>query len=222
MNENDHDPRLEEAVAFALGSLDPEQIDDFKDHLQGCKRCQDELTWLAPAVRALPEAVEARTPPPGLKARLMAEVREDAEAEQRRAKAEQRRERAAGSTGFGEWLRGLHVGSLTWKPLAGMAVVLVIIAGGIGFAVGTGGGSDHTHTYKLEASAGGVGAEVVREGKRPRSGSPTSNSCRRARCSRPGSRKKARSTPSRRSLPPIRRATRRRRSRTSKASKKSW
>lgn len=169
MSDNDHDPRLEEAVAFALGSLDPGQIDDFKAHLQGCKRCQDELTWLAPAVRALPEAVEPQAPSPGLKARLMAEVREDAEAEQRRAKAEQRRKRAAGATGFGEWLRGLHVGALTWKPLAGMAVVIVIIAGGIGFAVGTGGGgSDHTHTWELEASANpsGIAAKVVREGSK--------------------------------------------------------
>lgn len=167
MNSPEHDQRLEEAVAFALGSLDPGQVDDFKAHLQGCKRCQEELRWLAPAVRALPEAVEPQTPPPGLKARLMAEVREDAEAEQRRAKVAERRERAAAGGGFAEWLRGLHVGSLTWKPLAGLAAVIVIVAGGIGFAVGTdGSGSGHTHTYKLEASAGGVGAEVVREGEK--------------------------------------------------------
>jgi len=68
MSTNDHDPRLEEAVAFALGSLDPGQIDDFKEHLKTCKRCQEELRWLAPAVRALPEAVEPQTPPPALKA----------------------------------------------------------------------------------------------------------------------------------------------------------
>lgn len=167
MNNSEHDQRLEEAVAFALGSLDPGQVDDFTTHLKTCKRCQEELRWLAPAVRALPEAVEPQTPPPALKARLMAEVREDAEAEERRAKAAERRERAAASGGFGEWLRGLHVGSLTLKPLAGLAAVVVIVAGGIGFAVGTNGsGSGHTHTYELEASAGGVGAKVVREGQK--------------------------------------------------------
>ena len=94
MSTNDHDPRLEEAVAFALGSLDPEQADDFKEHLKTCKRCQEELRWLAPAVRALPEAVEPQTPPPALKVRLMAEVRADAEAEERRVKAEKRRKSA--------------------------------------------------------------------------------------------------------------------------------
>jgi len=169
MNANEHDQRLEEAVAFALGSLDAEQVDDFKAHLKDCKRCQEELRWIAPAVRALPEAVEPQTPPPALKERLMAEVRADAQAEERRAKADERRERAASGAGFGEWLRGLRVGSLTWKPLAGLAVVIVIVAGGIGFAVGTGGGgSDQTHTWKLEADANPsrVGAEIVREGEK--------------------------------------------------------
>ena len=60
MNIDEHDPRLEEAVAFALGALDPDQVEDFKAHLQTCKRCQEEIRWLAPAVRALPEAVEAQ------------------------------------------------------------------------------------------------------------------------------------------------------------------
>lgn len=165
MNSNEHDHRLEEAVAFALGSLDPGQVDDFKEHLRTCKRCQEELRWLAPAVRALPEAVEPRTPPPALKVRLMAEVRADAEAEERRTKAEERRERAAGG-GFSAWLGGLRVGSLSWKPLAGLALVILVVAGGIGYVVGTnGGGNGNTHTWELKAEEnGGIAAKVVREG----------------------------------------------------------
>jgi hypothetical protein len=168
MSADEHDQRLEEAVAFALGALDPDQVDDFKAHLKGCKRCQEELRWLAPAVRALPEAVEPQSPPPALRERLMTEVRADAQAEERRAKADERRERAAAGGGFGEWLRGLHIGGLTWKPLAGLAVAILIVAGGVGFAVGNGGGSDHTHTYELPVSANpsGVGAKVVREGQK--------------------------------------------------------
>jgi anti-sigma factor RsiW len=161
MSTNEHDQRLEEAVAFALGALDPAQIDDFKAHLKTCKRCQEELRWLAPAVRALPEAVEPQTPPPGIKTRLMAEVRADVEAEERRARVEERGERAT-TGGLGEWLRGLHLGGLTWKPLAGMALVILVVAGGIGYAVGTGGG---TNAHTTEATqAGGVVAKVVQEG----------------------------------------------------------
>jgi anti-sigma factor RsiW len=167
MNGSDHDARLEEAVAFALGSLDPGQTDDFKEHLKTCKRCQEELRWLAPAVRALPEAVESQPPPPGVKLRLMAEVRADVEAKDRRAKAEKRRDRAAAG-GFSGWLGGLHVGSLTWKPLAGLALAILVVAGGIGYAVGNGGGSSaNTHTWELKAEENaGIAAKVVREGEK--------------------------------------------------------
>jgi anti-sigma factor RsiW len=168
MSANDHDPRLEEAVAFALGSLDPERADDFKEHLETCERCQEELRWLAPAVRALPEAVEPRTPPPELKARLMAEVRADAEAEERRVKAEERGDRAAAGGGFSAWLGGLRLGGLTWKPIAGLALVILVVAGGIGYAVGNGGsGSGNTHTWELKAEENdGIAATVVREGEK--------------------------------------------------------
>jgi Anti-sigma-K factor rskA len=167
MNTNDHDSRLEEAVAFALGSLDAGQIDDFEDHLQGCKRCQDELRWLAPAVRALPEAVELQTPPPGLKVRLMAEVHADIAAEAPPVAAEQDPKRAESGSGLVEWLRGLHIGGLTWKPLAGMAVVILIVAGGIGYAVGTGGGaSGNPHTTEIVPGPNGIEASVVTEGNK--------------------------------------------------------
>jgi hypothetical protein len=168
MSTNEHDQRLEEAVAFALGALDRDKIDDFKEHLANCKRCQEELRWLAPAVRALPEAVEPQTPPPAIKARLMAEVSADAEAEQRQAKAAERRERAEARGGFSAWLGGLHVGNLTWKPLAGLALVILVVAGGIGYAVGTdGGGSSRTHTWELKGEDnGGIAAKVVQEGEK--------------------------------------------------------
>jgi hypothetical protein len=167
MNANDHDPRLEEAVAFALGSLDADRVDDFKDHLQGCKRCQEELRWLAPAIRALPETVERQTPPPELKVRLIAEVQADLEAEAKDAREAERRERAESHSGLGEWLRGLNLGGLTWKPLAGLAVVVLIVAGGIGYSVGTGGsGSGSAHTTKIEPGANGIEASVVTEGDR--------------------------------------------------------
>lgn len=166
MNTNEHDRRLEEAAAFALGALDAERTDDFKEHLEGCKRCQDELRWLAPAVRALPEAVEPQTPPPALKVRLMEEVRADAAAAAKASRKEERREAARSRRSFGEWLAGLHVGGLTWKPLAGLAVVILIVAGGIGYAVGNGGGGSGGQSTPLQREANGIEAQVVTEGTR--------------------------------------------------------
>jgi anti-sigma-K factor RskA len=158
MNMDDHSARLEEAAAFALGALDAGRVDDFEAHLEGCARCREELRWLAPAVRALPEAVEQQAPPPELRQRLMAEVRADAAATEG-APAEAR-------AGFREWLRGLRIGGLTWKPLAGLAAVILVVAAGIGYAVGSGGGSGNTHTWQVGPGASGIEASVVREGDR--------------------------------------------------------
>ncbi|HEX4304571.1 MAG TPA: anti-sigma factor [Solirubrobacterales bacterium] len=166
MNANEHDRLLEEVAAYAIGALDPGQVEELEKHLADCRRCQEELRWLSPAVRALPEAVERQAPPPELKQRLMAEVRADADAEARRARGEERRERAESRPGVGEWLRGLHLGGLTWKPLAGLALVVLVVAGGIGYAVGTDGGSSGTHTTEVEPGANGIAAKVVTEGER--------------------------------------------------------
>lgn len=167
MNANDHEQRLEEVAAYAIGGLDPQQVPDFEKHLAGCKRCQEELRWLAPAVGALPEAVERQAPPPELKQRLMAEVRADAADAERQTRTDERRERAEARTGFGDWVRGLNVGGLTWKPLAGLALVILVVAAGIGYAVGNGGGSGGAHTWEVPTTAANtVGAKVVTEDDR--------------------------------------------------------
>jgi hypothetical protein len=166
MNHDEHDPRLEEVAAYAIGALDPGQVEDLERHLADCRRCQEELRWLSPAVRALPEAVERQDPPPELKRRLMTEVRADAAAASRRARGEERRERARSRPGLGEWLRGLNVGGLTWKPLAGLALAILVIAGGIGYAVGNGGGSGGPHTTESPAGANGIAVKIVTEGDR--------------------------------------------------------
>jgi hypothetical protein len=166
MNANEHDRRLEEVAAYAINGLDPVRVEELERHLAGCKRCQEELRWLAPAVQALPEAVDRQAPPPELKLRLMAEVRADAAAEARRARGEERRRRAQSRVGIGEWLRGLRLGGLTWKPLTGLAVAVLVIAGGIGYAVGTGGGASGAHTTEIEAGPNGIEAKVIQEGDR--------------------------------------------------------
>jgi hypothetical protein len=164
MNAGEHDRRLEEVAAFALDALDAAQIDDFREHLEGCKRCQEELRWLAPAVRALPETVEQQSAPPELKVRLMEEVRADLAAAAVEA-GEGQRERASSRQGFREWLGGINFGGLTWKPLAGMAAVVLIVAAVAGYAVGTGGGGTSLHTTEAE-QPNGIVAKVVTEGDR--------------------------------------------------------
>ena len=189
MSANEHDARLEEAVAFALGSLDPEQAEDFEEHPSTCKRCQEESAWLglrgagaARGGRAAGAATGAESAPDGRGARRCRGRRAA------RQVGEARKERAAAGGGFSAWLGGLRVGSLTWKPIAGLALVILVVAGGIGYSVGTGGsGSGNTHTWELKAEENaGIAAKVVREGEKGQIHLAGLTQLPRARCSRPG------------------------------------
>jgi hypothetical protein len=163
---SEHDNFYEEIPAFMLGVLDPEEARALERHAEGCDRCQNELRWLTPAVRALPETVNLETPPPQLRARLMAEVRSDAAAlaGPEPAAAPERR-------GFGAWLRGLNVGGLTWKPLTGFAAAILIVAAFAGYEVGNSGGGSGTSTPQIsqvgpQKEPSGITATVVRNGDR--------------------------------------------------------
>ena len=123
-----HERWREELGAFLLGALEPGEAEALERHLEGCERCREELRWLAPAHDALPETVARVQPPPELRQRLLAEVREDAR-------------RAAGGAserrGALDWLR--DVARPHWRPLAAGAAVLLIVAAVVGYEVGNGG-----------------------------------------------------------------------------------
>jgi anti-sigma-K factor RskA len=73
-----HERWGDDLAAYLLGALDPAEAAELERHLEGCARCREEMRWLRPAVRSLPETVERREPPPALRESLMAEVRADA------------------------------------------------------------------------------------------------------------------------------------------------
>ncbi len=132
MSGNGHEQWSEELGAYLLGALQPGEAAALESHLAGCERCREQLSWLAPAVDALPEAVTRLEPPPQLRERLMAEVREDA---LRAGTAEApERHRLLG------WLRG-DGDRLRWRPLVGFATVVLIAAAVVGYEVGDGGSS---------------------------------------------------------------------------------
>src|SRR5262249_7804239 len=130
---------------YLLGALDPGGAAALEQHLAGCGACRAELARLRPAARILPEAVEPVEPPPGLRARIMAEVEADAGAKRPAG----RRQRSAGSLGP--------------RPARGLAVPVLAAAGLAGYAIrdsGSGGGA----TTVAAGRAPGVTAKMVREG----------------------------------------------------------
>src|SRR4051812_7355025 len=69
-----HERHRDDVGAYLLGALRDEEREAFELHLRECDECRDEFERLQPAAEALPGSVEQLAPPPGLKARLMAEV----------------------------------------------------------------------------------------------------------------------------------------------------
>ena len=74
---SDHTRYRDDVGAYLLGAMNDLERQAFERHLNGCSECQDEVARLRPAAEALPGSVEQLAAPPGLKARLMAEVEGD-------------------------------------------------------------------------------------------------------------------------------------------------
>jgi len=196
MTENDHERWSEDLAAYMLGALEPTEAAALERHTEGCERCRAEIRWLTPAVDALPESAERLEPPPELRERLMAEVRADAgqagaeSAERvgvrgdnderaglrgdndkrvgvRGVRGDNRKARPGLTERASAWLRHLGSGPMGLRPVVGVAVAVLVVAGVAGFAIGggIGGGSDESETSTVVAGkAPGVTARMVSEG----------------------------------------------------------
>jgi anti-sigma-K factor RskA len=144
MNAEDHNRWSEDLAAYMLGALERDEAAELERHLEGCKRCEEEMRWLQPALQVLPESVERQEPPRALREALMAEVRDDVSAVQARPAATRSR----------RWLL---------KPAMGFAVVALLVAGVVGYEVGNGGSGGGGATT-LERQVGGIDVKMVQEG----------------------------------------------------------
>lgn len=138
----------DEIAAYALDALDPPERETFVAHMEGCEACRERLRWLAPAIDVLPATVPQQQPPAALKARLMDVVEREAEPPPVPERPAERSRRPS-------WFLGL-----TLRPaLAGMAVVLVLVAGAVGYAIhDSGGDGDPTQTFAAEGAGSDKGA----------------------------------------------------------------
>lgn len=152
MSSPDHNSWSEDLAAYMLGALEPGEAASLERHLAGCERCQAELRWLQPALHSLPETVERQEPPRRLRESLMAEVRADAAAEARTASPRKLR-----------WRRS----SRSWllKPAAGLAAVALLVAGVVGYEVGSDGGDEGGGGSTIQRSIDGIAVTMVQEGE---------------------------------------------------------
>jgi anti-sigma-K factor RskA len=69
-----------DVAAYALGALDPAEVDTFRRHLQTCSVCQEELTAFQHVVDELPLAATPHKAPSAIRRRVLREVNADARA----------------------------------------------------------------------------------------------------------------------------------------------
>ena len=125
---SDHTRYRDDVGAYLLGAMNDLERQAFERHLNGCSECRDEVKRLRPAAEALPGSVEQLAPPPGLKARLMAEVEGDGAAAGERGDTAADRRRG--------WLSGIRLPRMAYVAAA---LLLGLV---IGFGVAQLGGDD--------------------------------------------------------------------------------
>lgn len=74
MNESGHERWQDDVATYMLGALEPDEVAALERHLERCDLCREQMRWLRPAVRALPEGVERLEPPVGLRDRVLGEA----------------------------------------------------------------------------------------------------------------------------------------------------
>jgi anti-sigma-K factor RskA len=69
-----------DVAAYALGALDPTEVEAFRRHLQTCSVCQEELTAFQQVVDELPLAAAPHKAPAAIRRRVLRDVKADARA----------------------------------------------------------------------------------------------------------------------------------------------
>ncbi len=114
-----------EAAAYTLGALDDEQTRSFLAHIEACVVCRDEVTAFRAVTDALPMSATQLAVSPGLKRRVMSEVRADARAARRSVP------RRGGWLSVPAWLPRPALGAAAIALTAVLALALVeLIPGG--------------------------------------------------------------------------------------------
>jgi anti-sigma factor RsiW len=159
MDANGHERYEDELAAYLLGALEPSEVSAFEAHLADCGRCQARERWLRTSLDVLPSSVERIEPPRALRERLMETVRAEAGVGD---EAPRRRATASSARGLRAWL-----GSLSLRPAAAIAaVVLLLAAGAIGYAIGEEGSNTETIAVRGTRAAPLASGTLVRDGDR--------------------------------------------------------
>jgi anti-sigma-K factor RskA len=115
--------RVSHAAAWVLGTLSADDAECYAEHLEVCAICRAEVARLQVAADALVDAVPPATPPPELRARLIAAVEAEAALFRAAEEGQQLPEPAGGRN---------RIRALVLGGLAGLCLVAVgVVVGGL-------------------------------------------------------------------------------------------
>ena len=153
----------DDLAAYALDALETNEAERVEAHLAGCSSCTERLRWLQPAVDMLPVTVAQMDPSADLRERLMSTVRAEA------APAQSQASPATAPARRRRWMRLPAFGDLGLRPaLAGLGVVLLLVAGVAGYALNdegeTGSSSERTYAVRSLEGNGLMGGTLIVDG----------------------------------------------------------
>ena len=127
----------EDAAAYVLGALEPDEAQAFRAHLAQCAACQKEVAEFEQSAGALPESAAPYQVPKDLRRRVLAEVR-----------ATPKAQAAPRTTPARSWRP-----AVAWAGAFAVVVIAVIVA----FALSSGGSSTRT----IQASTGSAELRIA-------------------------------------------------------------
>jgi anti-sigma-K factor RskA len=139
MSANAPHERSDDAAAYVLGALEPEEAREFARHLESCPTCRDEVAALQRVVDVLPAAVPQYKAPAGLRRRILRAARTHARGQAQGARR--------------QWW------SWTSRPMLAGATALAVAIVAVVIAL-SGGGSPHARV--ITATVTGQGTAHVR------------------------------------------------------------
>jgi anti-sigma factor RsiW len=134
MADDQHRRYEEDLAAYLLDALSPDEVREFRTHLEGCARCQSDERWLRASVEMLPSSVEQFEPPRELRDRLMARVHTEADNDRAPAREAPRR----------RWRWTMA------RTAAAAAAIAIAIFGPLGYLLGN---DEGTNTTTIQATA---------------------------------------------------------------------
>jgi anti-sigma factor RsiW len=129
-----------DAAAYALGALEPDEAHAFERHIESCAVCRDEVAAFVLAADALPLAAPQHPAPRALRGRVMREIAQHS--------------RQAAPRGLAAWWPSLK--STPRRAAAGFALALAVAALVLGISLGTGGSAMRV----IKASVGSAELQV--------------------------------------------------------------